>query len=70
MGSEERFYIDNDRGTLCGCRKGVIRELRRNPGAASGPHLSVTVRPYTLNGREERTPVPAVAGKVVGTLVP
>ena len=29
---------------------------QRNPMAASVPHLSFTVRPYTLNCREERTP--------------
>ena len=55
-GSEERFYIGNDRGTLCGLREGANRELRRNPKAASVPHLPVAVRPYTLNGREERSP--------------
>ena len=56
MGSEERFYIGNDRGTLYECREGANRVPQRNAEAASAPHLSVTGRPYTLNGREERAP--------------
>ena len=54
-GSEERFYIGNDRETLYGCREAANSEPRRNANAASVPHLSVTVRPYTLNCREERS---------------
>ena len=52
--TEERFYIDKDRVTLCGPEKVSIREVPRNTKAASVPHLPVAVRPYTLNGREER----------------
>ena len=33
-----------------------IREVPRNTKAASVPYLPVAVRPYTLNGREERGP--------------
>ena len=54
-GTEERFYIGNDRGTLCGVREGANREPLRNPKAASIPHVQVTVRPYTLKGWEERS---------------
>ena len=32
--------------------------LRRNPKAVSVTYVSVTACPYTLNGREERSPVP------------
>ena len=63
-GAEERFYIGNDRGTLYGWREGVDSELQRNTEPASVPQLSVTVRPYTLNGREERTPDRVVLGEV------
>ena len=55
-GSEERFYIGTDRGTLFECREEPNRELWRNPKAISVPHVSFTARPYTLNCREERTP--------------
>ena len=50
-GTEERFYIGNDRGTHYQCRVGANRVPQRNAEAASVPHLSVTGRPYTLNGR-------------------
>ena len=56
QGTEERFYIVNDRGTLFGGREGANRELWRNPKAVSVPHLPVTVRPYILNRWEERGP--------------
>ena len=55
-GSEERFYIGNDSGDTLWVRGGGKQSALRNPKAVSVPHLSVTVRPYTLNCREERTP--------------